>query len=751
MDRQPKPAKVKNKNPAPVQITAEQILRESKERTEDQTRVPRQKITDKEELDEYKLRKRKGFEDGVRRNRMGISTWLKYAQWEESQNELERARSIFERALEIDHRNQVLWIRYAEMEMKHKNINRARNVFDRAVSYLPRVDTFWYKYTYMEELLDNVAGARQVFERWMKWEPGEEAWAAYIKAEKRYHEMDRAREIYRRFVSVHPQPKNWLKWAKFEESLGRIDNARQIYQECLETLGEEFIDQNVYVSFAKFETRQKEIERARCIYKYALEKLPKGQTENLYNVYTQFEKQYGEKQGIEDVIIGKRRVKYEEELGRNSKNYDVWFDYIRLEEVAGNEAKIRDVYERAIAEVPPIAEKRFWRRYIYLWIFYAVWEETVAKDYDRAKEVYTQCLKLVPHKTFTFAKVWLLYAKFLIRRSDLGAARRSLGNAIGMAPKEKLFKGYIELELQLREFDRVRSLYEKYLSWNASNCYAWLKYGELEKMLGDVDRARGIFEIAVEQPILDMPEVLWKGYIDFETEEQQWERARDLYERLLQRTDHVKVWISYATFEATALDNGEEETARMVQARKVFDRAYTQLKKKEAKEERVVLLEAWRELERSNGTPEGLTKVEEKMPKAVKKRRRVEDESGEATGWEEYYDYIFPDDEAERPNFKLLAVAHQWKMKMAQMGSGGGIGGGGNDGDESDEEDDEEDDDADEKNEEGGEGKSSRWERDGSEGSHEDGAGPSRVRRGDDSEEDDDEPPRKRRRGSESE
>lgn len=77
-------------------------------------------------------------------------------------------------------------------------------------------------------------------------------------------------------------------------------------------LGEEFIDQNIYVSFAKFETRQKEFERARVIYKYALDKLPKGQAENLYNVYTQFEKQHGGKEGIEDVIIEKRRAKYED-------------------------------------------------------------------------------------------------------------------------------------------------------------------------------------------------------------------------------------------------------------------------------------------------------------------------------------------------------------------------------------------------------------------------------------------------------
>lgn len=51
---------VKNKAPAEVQITAEQLLREAKERElELLPPPPKQKITDKEELNDYKLRKRK--------------------------------------------------------------------------------------------------------------------------------------------------------------------------------------------------------------------------------------------------------------------------------------------------------------------------------------------------------------------------------------------------------------------------------------------------------------------------------------------------------------------------------------------------------------------------------------------------------------------------------------------------------------------------------------------------------------------
>lgn len=81
------------------------------------------------------------------------------------------------------------------------------------------------------------------------------------------------------------------------------------------------------------------------------------------------------------------------------------------------------------------------------------------------------------------------------------------GTSIGKCPKQKLFKGYIELELQLREFDRCRKLYEKFLEFGPENCTTWIKFAELETILGDVERARAVYELAIGQPRLDMPEV----------------------------------------------------------------------------------------------------------------------------------------------------------------------------------------------------------------------------------------------------
>ncbi|VUC36172.1 unnamed protein product [Clonostachys rosea] len=663
------PPRVKNKAAAPVQISAEQLLREAVDRQEVSLQAPAQRFSDLEELHEFQGRKRREFEDYVRRNRVNLNNWTRYAQWELEQKEFGRARSIFERALDVHPQSVVLWIRYVESEMKSRNINHARNLLDRAVALLPRVDKLWYKYVYMEEMLGNIPGTRQVFDRWMQWQPDEAAWSAYIKLEKRYGEFDRAREIFRNFTMVHPEPRNWIKWAKFEEENGTSDLVREVFGDAVESLGDDFADEKLFIAYARFESKLKEYERARAIYKYALDRLPRSKSMTLHKAYTTFEKQFGDKDGVEDVVLSKRRRHYEEQVKENPKNYDAWFDYVSLEETSGDFEKIRDVYERAVAQVPPTQEKRHWRRYIFLWIFYAIWEEMEGKDIERTRQIYTTCLNLIPHKKFTFAKVWVLAAQFEIRQANLAAARKLLGRAIGMCPKDRLFNGYIDLERKLFEFVRCRTLYEKHIEYNAANCQTWIKFAELERGLDDIERARAIFELAVNQPSLDMPELLWKAYIDFEEEEGEYDNTRELYERLLDKTDHVKVWISYAHFEINLPEGEEEEEDEnqedrpvsdeaKARARKVFERAHKRMRDKDLKEERVALLNAWLSFENEHGSPDEIEGVRKQMPRTVKKRRQLEDDT-----WEEYMDYVFPADDQQAKNLSsIMAMAQKWKQ-----------------------------------------------------------------------------------------
>lgn len=695
------PPRVKNKAAAPVQISAEQLLREAVDRQEGSLQAPTQRFTDLEELHEYQGRKRKEFEDYVRRNRVSLHNWTQYAQWELEQKEFARARSVFERALDVHPHNVQLWIRYIEAEMKSRNINHARNLLDRAVTVLPRVDKLWYKYVYMEEMLGNIPGTRHVFDRWMQWHPDEAAWSAYIKLEKRYGEYDRARDIFRTLTMIHPEPRNWIKWARFEEEHGTSHLVREVFGAAVEAAGDDLVDERLLMAYARFEAKLNEYERARAIYKFALDRLPRSKSMLLHKAYTTFEKQFGDSDGVEDVVLSKRRRLYEEQIRENGKNYDAWFDLAALEESAGDADRVRDVYERAVAQVPPTNEKRHWRRYIYLWIFYAIWEELEGKDPTRTRQIYETCLGLVPHDRFTFAKLWLLAAQFEVRQGRLTAARKLLGRALGTCPKDRLFDGYIDLERRLFEFTRCRTLYEKHVQYNPSNCQTWIRFAELERGLDDVDRARAILELAVGQPQLDMPELLWKAYIDLEEEEGEYERARALYERLLDKTGHVKVWISYAHFEINVPDDDddndddrnnnnqdeqeeEDDQDRPVseqaksRARTIFTRAHASLRDQDLKPERASLLAAWLSFERTHGSPADVEAVERQMPRRVRRRRlrrldvvnnnnNNDGHGGDGDGdgddvYQEVLDYVFPADEVQAKSLlDVHALAAQWK------------------------------------------------------------------------------------------
>jgi len=57
-----------------------------------------------------------------------------------------------------------------------------------------------------------------------------------------------------------------------------------------------------------------------------------------------------------------------------------------------------------------------------------------------------------------------MFAKFEVRRLELVSARKILGTAIGMCPKEALFKGYIDLEVEVSVYSILIVVLKFYLA-----------------------------------------------------------------------------------------------------------------------------------------------------------------------------------------------------------------------------------------------------------------------------------------------
>lgn len=356
--RMAKPVQVKNRSAAAIQITAEQIVLEARDRAMAAAPPPpKRHIADVAELREHRTSVRKDFEAKIKFNKNNLGTWLRYAKWEEEQHEIERARSIFERALEINYQHVPTWLRYAEMEMRAKFPNRARNLYDRAITLLPRVSALWYKYTWLEEMLGNTANARAIFNRWMEWEPGKEAWQAFINFEQRTGDNDKARAAWERFLACHPSQHAYLKLARWEFKNGQKALARRVYERALEELRDDEKTETLYLSFAQFEEMCGELERARVVLKFGLDLYASSSSSSsssssgssalasssssssspaayaaLYQAHVTFEKKHGDRKAIDSVVLTKRRQQYEDSLRAQPLNYDAWFDYLRLEE-----------------------------------------------------------------------------------------------------------------------------------------------------------------------------------------------------------------------------------------------------------------------------------------------------------------------------------------------------------------------------------------------------------------------------------
>jgi len=73
---------------------------------------------------------------------------------------------------------------------------------------------------------------------------------------------------------------------------------------------------------------------------------------------------------------------------------------------------------------------------------------------------------------------------------------------------------------------------------------------------------------------------------------------------------------------------GVEDENCESRARKVFEKANDQLRQNSEKEERLLLLEGWKAFEYTHGNEETRSKVEQRMPKKIKRRRKIETADG---------------------------------------------------------------------------------------------------------------------------
>lgn len=680
--------KPKNNVPSADQVTSSQILQEAHEFKRNTFKRPTQDIKDLEELRLLQLTKRRSYEQQLNKNRLNYSQWMRYAKWEiETNHDFKRGRSILERALEVNVQHVPFWVRYIELELQYKNVNHARNLLNRAVTTLPRTDKFWFMYIQIEESLANYKSVREVFERWLTWKPTRGAWEAYASFEERYNEVTNARDIYKRYVVEYNDAEAWNKWTSFELNLlqeepKQVALIRGLFEAGANSLIVKLKNSKdpeictFFKSWIQWEKSLGEANRSRAIYSRLLEGsyLLKELKMNLVREST-LVNEYDSKRIDVDELKTRRRLQYEQNIAQDPCDYDSWWALAKSED---SNASIK-VLQRAVTNKPYDSTKLIhWRRYVFLWINLALKLEYDIKNSDMARETWKDALAAIPHEKFTFGKLWIMYAEFMIRTSKrLDDARRILGKAIGQGcqvkPKKNIFEYYISIETRFGEYDRVRKIYNKWLEISLLNSLSTgaltsiqvlREYIRFEQSLKESDRCIELFKLGMSDLVSNHLSIL-SEFVDFLKEEFRYAEAREVLREEVSNKDSPSAWILLALFESSILspvqieqlEELETDQADFVlddhhlsQTRAIFEEAFSHYKKENKGKEAYEILNSWRDYETSHGSEDIIAKIDAKMPKLVTKLRVIDGVS------EEYQDY-----ELSGPKInKFLANARKW-------------------------------------------------------------------------------------------
>lgn len=595
---------IKNKDIAPIQISAEQLIKESTSTpdplrtTEEARRKLRQKVDKASGSAESLQRNREFFENKIRRDRHQLGVWVRYALWEEGQGGPDsgaRARSIFERSLDVSPYHTPLWISYADFELRGKRLNLARNIMDRSVTLLPRVDKLWYKYLLVEEAISsNPSLQRSIWERWLCWEPEIQPFLSYIRWEQRQKspEMNlRCIKIFQRLIKLHSKDTDsYLKFADLLESTNDYGAVRQLYKLALETIG--FNNSSLLISFAKFELRRGEVERSKFIYHWGISHFPSLKT--LLNSYAQFERL-----NCPDgkSISLSRSLMWKDKISSATTDDDLYDLYFELFDEEDEEVPDKSIYEEAISKLPK--DHHSYKKWIYIWLRYFI----IMEEDPSLPSLHDKLLNILEGEGIYSAKVYKAIAHYWIRKHNIDRARSIWGRSIGIIRASKrgqkvsrILEDYISVEMELEEWDRVRRLMEMRVTTSPSRSLFWIEWAHLEHLLLDEERSIFIWEGSLSLRELDNPEEVWNSYISQMISTFSYKEAHSLYERMLERSSsgHLKIFLNFSSMYYNA--------GMLIEGRCVMNRALVFFSS--FKIEKQQLLEAWKEYDPSyDGIP----------------------------------------------------------------------------------------------------------------------------------------------------
>lgn len=314
--------------------------------------------------------------------------WVAFARLYESHNDLNNARDIFEKAVNVNYKAvdhlATVWCEYAEMELRHKNFGTAIELMRKATAE-PSVEVkrrvaadgnepvqmklhkslrLWSFYVDLEESLGSLESTRVVYERILDLRiatPQIILNYAFFLEENKYFED--AFKVYERGVKIfkYPHVKDiWVTYlSKFVKRYGKtkLERARELFEHAIEQAPENEV-KPIFLQYAKLEEEYGLAKRAMKVYDQAVKTVPDSEKLSMYEIYI----------ARAAAIFGvpKTREIYEQAIESGLRDNDakkMCLKYAELEKNLGEIDRARAIYVFASQFADPRSDPDFWKKW----------------------------------------------------------------------------------------------------------------------------------------------------------------------------------------------------------------------------------------------------------------------------------------------------------------------------------------------------------------------------------------------------
>lgn len=184
---------------------------------------------------------------------------------------------------------------------------------------------------------------------------------------------------------------------------------------------------------------------------------------------------------------------------------NVWVALLNLENMYGSQESLTKVFERAVQYNEPL------KVFLHLADIY-----TKSEKFKEAGELYNRMLKRFRQEK----AVWIKYGAFVLGRSQAGASHRVLQRALECLPAKEhvdVIVKFAQLEFQLGDVERAKAIFENTLSTYPKRTDVWSVYIDMTIKHSSQKEVRDIFERVIHLSLAPKRmKFFFKRYLDYE-------------------------------------------------------------------------------------------------------------------------------------------------------------------------------------------------------------------------------------------